>query len=143
MFLPASIALLSFLSLSSFTISAPLTTRKQPFNPLFCTGTGRDRVCRPLNQNGKECTNTPGITSLVLSKDADCFAFPQPNCDFNVHQAVKNFFSDTQEDLGGEGIQSVQCSQDIGTVNGFTAGSEQDIAQQKVDVLKGIEIPMD
>jgi hypothetical protein len=60
--------------------------------------------------------------------------FSQPDCKFDaINQFVKELFSDQEEELGSEGIQSVQCFEVAGTVNGFTAGSPEDIEQEAID----------
>ncbi|KAF7341424.1 hypothetical protein MVEN_01879500 [Mycena venus] len=137
MFSAALIAFAFVLSLSKLNVnSAPVKT----VVPQFCTGPVFQGVCTPLN--GTSCTNTPGIQSLILNPDADCSAFPLPNCKFNIDQAVLELFSDTEEELGGKGIQSVQCVEVPGTVNGFTAGSPADIAQEAADfaAANGIDV---
>jgi len=45
-------------------------------------------------------------------------------------------FSDDSEDL--QGIQSVQCFENVGTVDGFTEGSEADIENEAQDAEVGI-----
>ncbi|KAF7342470.1 hypothetical protein MVEN_01836500 [Mycena venus] len=138
MFFSASIALASILSLSKFAVnSAPVTARTVV--PQFCTGVNGTGTCTPLD--GTSCTETPGIQSLVLNRDADCAAFPLPNCDFNVDQAVLELFSDDSQDIGDKGIQSVQCFENEGTVNGFTAGSSFDIDQEAADAANGVLVP--
>ncbi|KAJ7306329.1 hypothetical protein DFH08DRAFT_944886 [Mycena albidolilacea] len=139
MFFSASIAIASVLSLSTFTVrSAPLSARARVVEQ-FCTGPNGSGTCTPLAASGA-CTNTPGIQSLVLNADADCAAFPLPNCDFNVDQVVFEQFSDDSQDIGDKGFQSVLCSTVDGTVNGFTAGSSFDLDQEAADKAKGIEI---
>ncbi|KAJ6529601.1 hypothetical protein B0H19DRAFT_1242679 [Mycena capillaripes] len=143
MLFAASIALASFIAFSKITVnSAPLNVRT--IVQQACTGpTGRG-TCIPLRgTNGTLCTNTPGLQSLLLNRDADCSAFPQPNCKFDpVTEFVIELFSDDSDDLGNRNIQSVQCAQAIGTVNGFTAGSDADIAQEKADfaAANGLEV---
>ncbi|KAJ6496306.1 hypothetical protein C8R45DRAFT_1072536 [Mycena sanguinolenta] len=138
MFFSASIALASILSVSNFAVnSAPVTSRS--LVEQFCTGTNGTGTCTPLN--GEACTNTPGIQSLILNADADCAAFPLPNCDFNFGQSVLELFSDDSQSLGDKGIQSVQCFDNAGTVNGFTKGSSADIEQEAADEAAGIAIP--
>ncbi|KAJ7478532.1 hypothetical protein FB451DRAFT_1453167 [Mycena latifolia] len=88
-------------------------------------------TCTPLN--GTACTNTPGLQSLMLNPDADCAAFTLPDCQFTPDQPALEEFSDTSEHLEGLGIQSVQCFENAGTVNGFTQGSPEDIAQEQAD----------
>ncbi|KAJ7844921.1 hypothetical protein B0H14DRAFT_988565 [Mycena olivaceomarginata] len=136
MFFSASMALASLLSLSQLTVnSAPVT---RAIVDAFCTGVGE---CRPLAGVGL-CTNTPNIVSLVLNADADCAAFPLPDCQFDAGSGVLELFSDDSQNLRGKGIQSVQCFDNAGTVNGFTAGSEADIEQEAVDKANGIDIPV-
>ncbi|KAJ7690986.1 hypothetical protein B0H17DRAFT_1201335 [Mycena rosella] len=122
--------------MSPFTVnSAPVTIRD--VIPQFCTlplGTG---ICTPLN--GTACTNTPGIQSLILNSDADCAAFPSPDCQFiDSGKPVLEQFSDDSQHLEGKGIQSVQCFENIGTVNGITAGTPEDIAQEEEDAANGV-----
>ncbi|KAJ7436428.1 hypothetical protein FB451DRAFT_1454753 [Mycena latifolia] len=75
----------------------------------------------------------PGLQSLMLNPDADCAAFTLPDCQFTPDQPALEEFSDTSEHLEGLGIQSVQCFENAGTVNGFTQGSPEDIAQEQAD----------
>ncbi|KAK7038598.1 hypothetical protein R3P38DRAFT_2615788 [Favolaschia claudopus] len=135
MFFSASIAVLSVLSLSA--LSAPLASRAR-VNPQFCTGTNGSGTCKPITL--ESCTNTPGVQSLVLNADADCAAFPLPNCDFNAGQAVFEQFSDDSQSIGAKKIQSVLCFENEGTVNGFTKGSKEDLETEAADRAKGIEI---
>ncbi|KAJ7155059.1 hypothetical protein C8R46DRAFT_1196619 [Mycena filopes] len=142
MFFSASIAVVSILSLSYTAVhSAPV--RPRTVVQQACTGINGTGVCTPLN-TGDACTNTPGLQSLILNPDADCFAFPLPNCDFDVHDSqlhpVREQFSDDSFDLSGKGIQSVQCPEVEGTVNGFTAGSAEDVEQEKADKAAGIAV---
>ncbi|KAJ6563954.1 hypothetical protein B0H19DRAFT_1140085 [Mycena capillaripes] len=126
-----AIALASILSISS---SAPIA--KRTIVQQVCTGAQGGGVCTPLN--GPSCTNTPGIQSLLLNLDADCAGFPEPNCQFSTGQIVLELFSDDSQFLGGRGIQSVMCSNIEGTINGFTAGSPQDLEQQAIDQENGV-----
>ncbi|KAJ6480552.1 hypothetical protein C8R47DRAFT_1322489 [Mycena vitilis] len=138
MFFAASIALASILSLSYTAVhSAPISTRA--VTQQFCTLPNGGGTCTPLN--GDACTNTPGIQSLILNRDADCAAFPLPNCDFGAGQAVHELFSDDSQNIAGQGFQSIQCSNVEGTVNGFTAGSSFDIDQEKADEAAGVLVP--
>ncbi|KAJ6496193.1 hypothetical protein C8R45DRAFT_985189 [Mycena sanguinolenta] len=140
MFFSASIALASILSLSRFTVhSAPVTPRATAITEQWCTGPNGTGDCTPLAASNT-CTETPGIQSLILNADADCAAFPLPNCDFNGDQAVLELFSDDSQSIGGKGIQSVNCGDFAGTVNGFTKGSSFDIAQEAQDEANGIAI---
>ncbi|KAJ7442043.1 hypothetical protein FB451DRAFT_1377130 [Mycena latifolia] len=119
MFFSASIALTSILSFSKITVnSAPVTGRS--LVQQACTLPAFSSACTPLN--GTVCTNTPGIQSLLLNADADCAAFTLPDCQFTPDQPALEEFSDTSEHLEGLGIQSVQCFENAGTVNGFTQG---------------------
>ncbi|KAJ7861460.1 hypothetical protein B0H14DRAFT_2576037 [Mycena olivaceomarginata] len=137
MFFAASIALTFVLSFSKITDASfqTIEDRLQTVRnvvPQFCTGPVFRGVCTSIN--GTSCTNTPGIQSLILNPDADCYAYPQPDCKFDaINQFVKELFSDQEEELGSEGIQSVQCFEVAGTVNGFTAGSPEDIEQEAID----------
>ncbi|KAJ7661152.1 hypothetical protein B0H17DRAFT_1212339 [Mycena rosella] len=135
MFFTAWIALASIPSLSTFTVnSAPVTVRD--IVPQFCTLPLGGGVCTPLN--GTECTNTPGIQSLLLNTDADCAAFPSPDCTFaGSGKPVLEQFSDDSQHLEGKGIQSVQCFENVGTANGFTIGSEADLETQAIDAAAG------
>ncbi|KAJ6554163.1 hypothetical protein B0H19DRAFT_1071592 [Mycena capillaripes] len=136
MFLSASIALASILSLYKISVhSAPVVARDVV--PQACTQPLFGGVCTPLN--GTECTNTPGVLSLILNRDADCAAFPLPDCQIGVGALEQ--FSDDSFDLTGKGIQSVQCFENAGTVNGFTEGSEADIEQEKFDEANGVPTP--
>ncbi|KAJ6522236.1 hypothetical protein DFH09DRAFT_1424094 [Mycena vulgaris] len=110
-----------------FFPAAPVTVRDVV--PQACTLPFGGGVCTPLN--GTSCTNTPGIQSLILNLDADCAAFPLPDCE--VGQGALEQFSDDSQHLEGKGIQSVQCFENVGTVNGATAGSPEDIAQEAAD----------
>ncbi|KAF8190992.1 hypothetical protein K438DRAFT_1762916 [Mycena galopus ATCC 62051] len=140
MFFSASIALASIVSLSQFAVnSAPVVRSPGSGRGAILHGTNGSGTCTPLAGNGV-CTNTPGIQSLILNADADCAAFPEPNCGFSATQAVLEQFSDDSQDLSGKGIQSVQCFDDVGTVNGFTAGSTADIEQEAADRAAGIAI---
>ncbi|KAF7336966.1 hypothetical protein MVEN_02133000 [Mycena venus] len=132
MFFSASIAL-ALASILSPPSSAPVTSRT--FQQQVCTGPQGGGSCTPL---ANVCTNTPGIQSLILNLDADCAGFPLPNCQFNTGQTVLELFSDDSQFLGGKGIQSVLCSNIAGTVNGFTAGSPEDLAQEAVDQENGV-----
>ncbi|KAJ6529599.1 hypothetical protein B0H19DRAFT_1192898 [Mycena capillaripes] len=128
MFFSASIALASMLSLSKITVnSAPVVGRDVV--PQACTQPLFRGLCTPLN--GTSCTNTLGVLSLVLNRDANCAAFPLPDCEIGVGALEQ--FSDDSLDLTGKIIQSVQCFENPGTVNGFTAGSEADIEQEQAD----------
>ncbi|KAJ6550146.1 hypothetical protein B0H19DRAFT_1160506 [Mycena capillaripes] len=135
MLFAASIALTSLLALS--INSAPLRTRAVVQQ--FCTLPNGGGVCTPLN--GNDCTNTPGVQSLVLNRDADCAGFPLPNCDFNVDQVVFEQFSDDSQDISDKNFASIQCSNVAGTVNGFTAGSSFDIDQEAADAANGVLVP--
>ncbi|KAJ7112511.1 hypothetical protein C8R44DRAFT_882281 [Mycena epipterygia] len=133
MFFAASIALVSMLALSQITVnSAPVSLRSVV--PQACTLPSGGGTCTPLN--GTSCTNTPGVQSLILNPDADCAAFPLPDCTFNSGQVVLEQFSDDSQNL--QGIQSVQCFENVGTVDGFTAGSEADLENEKIDAKAGI-----
>ncbi|KAF7365953.1 hypothetical protein MVEN_00470700 [Mycena venus] len=139
MLFPASIALVSLLSLLTAN-SAPVEVRAVVQQ--FCTGPNGTGTCTPLN--GADCTNTPGIASLILNRDADCAAFPLPDCKFGFEEGdapVKELFSDDSQNIAGEGIQSVSCDNVAGTVNGFTAGSSFDIEQEKEDAANGVLVP--
>ncbi|KAF7360013.1 hypothetical protein MVEN_00728900 [Mycena venus] len=108
----------------------------------FCTGANGTGTCTPLN--GADCTNTPGIGSLILNRDADCDAFPLPDCKFAFgagNAPVLELFSDDSQDIAGNGIQSVSCSNIAGTVNGLTAGSSADIEHEQKDAAKGLLVP--
>ncbi|KAJ6567940.1 hypothetical protein DFH09DRAFT_1080857 [Mycena vulgaris] len=146
MFFPALIAIASVLSLSKISVTSAPVVRpgsirscavpdKRSFQtvrdvvPQACTLPFGGGVCTPLN--GTSCTNTPGIQSLILNLDADCAAFPLPDCE--VGQGALEQFSDDSQHLEGKGIQSVQCFENVGTVNGATAGSPEDIAQEAAD----------
>ncbi|KAJ7832678.1 hypothetical protein B0H14DRAFT_3871910 [Mycena olivaceomarginata] len=133
MFFAASIALAlaSVLSLSS---SAPIAVRSFAQQQV-CTGPQGGGTCTPIADT---CTNTPDIQSLLLNVDADCAGFPLPNCQFNTGQTVLELFSDDSQFLGGKGIQSVLCSNIAGTVNGFTAGSAEDLQQEAEDEENGV-----
>ncbi|KAJ7861463.1 hypothetical protein B0H14DRAFT_2576039 [Mycena olivaceomarginata] len=137
MFFSASIALASVLSftLTSMTVTgAPVTARARVV-PQFCTGPNGTGTCTPLNANG----------SLIINADADCLAFTLQltssahNCAGGI---PREQFSDDSQDLAGSGIRSVNCDEFPGTVNGFTAGSAIDIAQEAQDTANGIAIPL-
>ncbi|KAF7364265.1 hypothetical protein MSAN_01086300 [Mycena sanguinolenta] len=137
MFLSASIALTSLFVLSKFIVhSAPVTARG--IIEQWCTGPNGSGDCTVLPAN--TCTSTPGIQSLILNADADCAAFPLPNCDFTGTQPALELFSDDSQSIGDRGIQSVNCGDFAGTVNGFTKGSSQDISQEAEDKAAGIAI---
>ncbi|KAJ7661154.1 hypothetical protein B0H17DRAFT_1144757 [Mycena rosella] len=131
MFLAASIALASILSLSKFTVNSAPVTARQGRVAQFCTGDLFGGVCTPLN--GTSCTNTPGVESLVLNRDANCQAFPLPDCAFNSTQSALQVFSDISLHLAGKGIQSVQCVENAGTENGNPVGSAAALAQEVAD----------
>ncbi|KAJ7844889.1 hypothetical protein B0H14DRAFT_3455300 [Mycena olivaceomarginata] len=114
---------------------APVTARARVV-PQFCTGPNGTGTCTPLNANGV-CTDTPGIQSLIINADADCLAFTAHNCAGGI---PREQFSDDSQDLTGSGIRSVNCDEFPGTVNGFTAGSAIDIAQEAQDTADGIAI---
>ncbi|KAJ6541252.1 hypothetical protein DFH09DRAFT_1089534 [Mycena vulgaris] len=131
MFFAASIALTFVLSLSGIAVnSAPLAVRE--IVPQACTGPKGTGTCIPIKGNA-ECTNTPGIQSLVLNTDNDCVTFPFPNCDFDSANPAREQFADDSDNLVG--VQSVECSADPAFRNGFAIGSEQDIEQQKIDAV--------
>ncbi|KAJ7314790.1 hypothetical protein DFH08DRAFT_972527 [Mycena albidolilacea] len=135
---PASIALVSVLSLITVN-SAPV---ERAVTQQFCTGVNGTGTCTPLN--GADCTNTPGVASLILNRDADCDAFPQADCKFGFEEGdapVQELFSDDSQDIRNLGILSVSCGNFPGTVNGFTAGSSFDIEQEKTDAAKGVLVP--
>ncbi|KAK7039873.1 hypothetical protein R3P38DRAFT_3469021 [Favolaschia claudopus] len=111
-----------------------------PFAPKFCTGINGRGTCKPVTPG--ECTNTPGIVSLVLNKkDADCLAYTRPDCKNEVEDTVSEFFADDSEDLRGRGLQSVLCTQVAGTVFGFTAGTEAAQAEDKFAQENGFVFP--
>jgi hypothetical protein len=60
----------------------------------------------------------------------------------DVSEGAIEQFSDDSQDLGGKGIQSVQCFTRPGTVNGITAGTPEDAKQEAADRAKGIAIPL-
>ncbi|KAJ6496141.1 hypothetical protein C8R45DRAFT_926658 [Mycena sanguinolenta] len=137
MFFSASIAVASFFALSKFTVhSAPVTPRG--IIEQWCTGPDGNGNCTVIPAN--TCTETPGIQSLILNADADCAAFPLPNCSFTGTQAVLDLFSDDSQSVGDRGIQSVNCVDLAGIVNGFTKGTSIDIAQEAQDKANGIAI---
>lgn len=123
--------------------------------PQFCTGPNGTGTCTPLNANGV-CTYTPGIRSLIINADADCLVFTcvqiHSTClrslqlTSSAHNCAggipREQFSDDSQDLTGSGIRSVNCDEFPGTVNGFTAGSAIDIAQEAQDTANGIAIPL-
>ncbi|KAF8135840.1 hypothetical protein K438DRAFT_1997316 [Mycena galopus ATCC 62051] len=142
MFFSASIAL-ALLSLSGIAVySAPLNIRDTVQQA--CTGPNGSGTCTPLN--GDACLNTPNLGSLILNRDADCGGYPLPDCNFinpdgTVASAVREIFSDTSQNVAGLGIQSVSCGNSPGTVNGFTAGSPEDISQEADDAAAGVLVP--
>jgi hypothetical protein len=123
--------------------------------PQFCTGPNGTGTWTPLNANGV-CTDTPGIQSLIINADADCLAFTcvqihstwlrSLQLTSSAHNCAggipREQFSDDSQDLTGSGIRSVNCDEFPGTVNGFTAGSAIDIAQEAQDTANGIAIPL-
>ncbi|KAJ7451246.1 hypothetical protein B0H11DRAFT_315143 [Mycena galericulata] len=136
MFFTASIALASTLLLSNVAVnSAPVVLRQVNIQQACSLPNGAG-ICSPINIG--KCTNTPGVQSLVLNPDAECAAFPAPDCTLPVGQGALEEFSDTAQNLAGLGIQSVQCFDDAGTVDGFTAGSPQDITNEANDAVNGI-----
>ncbi|KAF8191004.1 hypothetical protein K438DRAFT_1935496 [Mycena galopus ATCC 62051] len=140
MFFPASIAVASLLALSKFTVHSapvvrcprrmsseflahePIQSSRDVVNQ-FCTGVNGTGTCTPLD--GELCTNTPGIQSLILGTGVDCIAYDLNTCEFDEGQGpVLDQFSD----LSGLGIQSVECSVNLGNLN--DAGLPLDQAQQ-------------
>ncbi|KAF8191006.1 hypothetical protein K438DRAFT_1762931 [Mycena galopus ATCC 62051] len=107
----------------------------------FCTGINGTGTCTTLTLDDS-CTNTTGVQSLVLQADAACQVFPQAGCAFTFGSTpVLQEFSDISRDLTSLGvISSIKCLEDVGTVNGFQAGSPQDIAQEAKDTAEGIPI---
>ncbi|KAJ7746121.1 hypothetical protein DFH07DRAFT_962998 [Mycena maculata] len=137
MFFVASIALASILSLSNVAVnSAPVALRQAETVQQACSLPNGGGICSPIAIGG--CTNTPGVQSLILNPDADCSAFPSPDCTFAPGQGALEEFSDTTQNLAGLGIQSVKCFDNVGTVDGFTAGSPQDITNEANDAVNGI-----
>ncbi|KAJ7155061.1 hypothetical protein C8R46DRAFT_1356330 [Mycena filopes] len=140
MFVTASIAFASLLFLPHIAVrsapvrrdtgTTPFHLDLPPFIPQACTGPTFAGDCTPIN--GTACTNAPGsaIVSLSVAEDASCTVFTQPNCQSPTPQKQ---FSDNSFDLSALGIQSVQCVEDKGTVNGLQAGSAESIAHQTAD----------
>lgn len=60
-----------------------------------------------------------------LSSLADCL--------FNPGQGALEQFADDSQNLAALGIQSVQCFENVGTVDGLTAGSPEANAQEVAD----------
>ncbi|KAJ7754650.1 hypothetical protein DFH07DRAFT_959675 [Mycena maculata] len=133
----ASITFASVLLLSNVAVnSSPVALRQLENTQLACSLPNSGGICSPIGIGG--CTNTPGVQSLVLDADADCAAFRAPDCTFPVGQGTLEEFSDTAQNLAGLGIQSVQCFVNTGTVDGFTAGTPQDITNEANDAVNGI-----
>ncbi|KAJ7844886.1 hypothetical protein B0H14DRAFT_2584972 [Mycena olivaceomarginata] len=126
MFFAASIALTFVLSFSKITDASfqTIEDRLQTVRnvvPQFCTGPVFRGVCTSING------------TLVHQHAGNPIPHPQPGCRLLCIPFVKELFSDQEEELGSEGIQSVQCFEVAGTVNGFTAGSPEDIEQEASD----------
>ncbi|KAJ7661153.1 hypothetical protein B0H17DRAFT_1144756 [Mycena rosella] len=86
--------------------------------PQFCTLPLGGGLYTRLN--GTTYTNTPGIQSPILISDADCAAFPSPDCQFiDSGKPVLEQFSDDSQHLEGKGIQSVQCFENVGTTDSY------------------------
>ncbi|KAK6983940.1 hypothetical protein R3P38DRAFT_2807144 [Favolaschia claudopus] len=123
MFLSASIAVVSVLSLSAFT--APLPPRR--VNPQFCTGTNGSGTCKPINIGS--CTETPDVQSLVLNAAKVGCGLSFPNCKSSSGEAPPS--DDSQSIILAGGALRVCLSSEKfeGTVsmNGFTKGSKEDI----------------
>ncbi|KAJ7112805.1 hypothetical protein C8R43DRAFT_1138722 [Mycena crocata] len=136
MFFAASIALASLLAVSKITVnSAPVTLRNVAVQQA-CTLPSGGGIWIPLI--GSNCTNTPGLRSLVLNLDADCAVFPLPDCEFiGSDRPIHKSFSDDSQNLDAD-FQSVQCFNNVGTVNGFTAGTPQDLAPEERDKAAGV-----
>ncbi|KAJ6574466.1 hypothetical protein B0H19DRAFT_1063420 [Mycena capillaripes] len=129
MFLSVLITVASLLTLSKFTVhSAPVVrcpcrmSSKSPHSRgrqtardvvnQFCTGINGTGTCTPLD--GELCTNTAGIGSLILGTGVDCIAYVLSTCESEVGQiTVLDQFSN----LTGLGIQSVECSVNLGNLN--------------------------
>jgi hypothetical protein len=65
----------------------------------------------------------------------------QPDCQFGAGEAVQELFSDDSQDIGSLNIQSVQCFDNAGFVNGAAQGSPEDIAQEAQDKAAGDLVP--
>ncbi|KAJ7814220.1 hypothetical protein B0H14DRAFT_2850792 [Mycena olivaceomarginata] len=126
MFFSVLITVASLLALSKFTVhSAPVTARDVVNQ--FCTGINGTGTCTPLD--GELCTNTAGIGSLILGTGVDCIAYVLTTCESEVGQST---VLDQFSNLTGLGIQSVECSVNLGNLN--DAGLPLDQAQQAAAV---------
>ncbi|KAF7329607.1 hypothetical protein MKEN_00223700 [Mycena kentingensis (nom. inval.)] len=117
-------------------LGAPLSTpHTRAITPQFCTGPLGTGTCSPLN--GSECTNTPGIQTLLLNAETQCAGWKLPDCEAaGINDGAYEIYSNTA--LAGLTVQSVECDEFPGTVNGWTRGSPQDIGEQREDVLQAL-----
>ncbi|KAJ7613202.1 hypothetical protein FB45DRAFT_1009164 [Roridomyces roridus] len=136
MYFAALTAISSILALSVMKAhTAPVNVRAlNNAIPQFCTAVNGTGNCTPLD--GEECTNTPGMASLILNPDNDCAAFPLPDC--AIGTGAFEMTADISFDLTSQGFQSVQCFTREGTIDGITEGSPEDIANEAFDASKGI-----
>ncbi|KAJ7183689.1 hypothetical protein C8R46DRAFT_1027363 [Mycena filopes] len=108
---------------------AGLTFTLPAFVPQFCTQPELGGTCTPLKDAA--CTSTPNVQSLSLAEDAQCTVFTTPDCTGPALPQPQ--FSDNSLDLSKLNIQSVNCAEVAGTVNGLQAGSAASIAHQQAD----------